>query len=282
MFIQSTYDAICAVIGSGNGQEGNACDVSGTVTSVRMLINQTNHTVSSSSISTQNIDIIKKQIVGASNNLGGGLIEWVKQAFYADNEIDDAYHLMERDASKSGIGASGIIFLPYLLGERAPFSNPYIKGEFIGISRNVIKPDFTRAVFEATAYISRDLLSLIEQFNVRSLSVSGGLARFDSINQIKADVLNLPVYVLDNFESTSIGSLLLCLLTVEHDSYESLCNKLIKIRKIINPMQNNHTIYNDLYHFFVHCRNTMLPLYKEHYDIYRKLEGYAIKGIKNL
>jgi xylulokinase len=134
MFIQSTYDAICAVLGSGNGQAKNACDVSGTVTSVRMLADSAD--ANCFKIPPQKIDIIDKSIIGASNNLGGGLIEWVKQAFYPETIVDDVYFLMEYDAIKSGMGAGGIIFLPYLMGERAPFSNPFIKSEFIGISRN--------------------------------------------------------------------------------------------------------------------------------------------------
>ncbi len=208
-FILTTYDAVCAVLGSGNNSENNACDVSGTVTSVRMLIEEeelaTDYKSSSPFLLVQKIDLINKIVIGSSNNMGGGLIEWLKQAFYDENDVD-VYYRMENDAIKSAIGSNGIVFFPYLLGERAPFVSNNIRAEFIGINRSCTQKDFSRAVFEASAFVTNDLLSVIKDYEPKSLSVSGGLARFDLINQIKADVTGLPVHVLENFESTSLGS----------------------------------------------------------------------------
>jgi xylulokinase len=279
-FILSTYDAICAVIGSGSNIQQNVCDVSGTVTSVRMFVEKPKN--SSRYLQYQTIDLIKKNMVGASNNLGGGLIEWLKQAFYNEDVIEDVYYQMEYDAIKSKIGAAGIIFLPYLLGEREPFSSSNIKGEFIGISRNTVRSDFTRAVFESTAYITRDLLSAIKEYNPTSLSVSGGLARFDIINQIKADVTNLPVNVLENFESTSMGAFLICQTVITGVPYEELCNKFVHIRKTIYPNESNHKIYDDIFSFFIKYRNIIMPIYEEHSVICANLEGYKLKSLKNL
>ena len=206
-FILTTYDAVCAVLGSGNSLRNNACDVSGTVTSVRMLIDEDelDHDFKSTSpfLLVQKIDLINKLVIGSSNNMGGGLIEWLKQAFYDENDVD-VYFRMENDAIKASIGSNGIVFLPYLLGERAPFVSNSIRAEFIGVNRSCKLRDFSRAVFEASAFVTNDLLSVIKDYNPTSLSVSGGLARFDLINQIKADVTGLPVHVLENFESTSL------------------------------------------------------------------------------
>jgi xylulokinase len=281
LFVQSTYDAICAVIGSGNGQSQNACDVSGTVTSVRMLVDGLKESENNLLIS-QYIHVLNKYIVGASNNLGGGLIEWLKQAFYDENDVD-VYYKMEHDAIKASLGASGMIFLPYLLGERAPFISSTVRGEFIGIPRSAKRLDFTRAVFEASAYVTKDLLSMLKLYQPQTLSVSGGLARFDIINQIKADVTNLPVYVVENFESTSIGALLICLLSLDEGMvYNDLCRKFVKVRKIINPNENNSSVYEGLYQFFVSYREQILPHYNLHAEICRNLDDYKIKKIQNL
>ena len=281
LFIQSTYDAICAVVGSGNGQPKNACDVSGTVTSVRMLTDSLK-TSKNDLLISQNIDILDKYITGASNNLGGGLIEWLKQAFYDENDID-VYYKMEHDAMEAPLGASGMIFFPYLLGERAPFVSSSIRGEFIGIPRSAKRMDFTRAVFEASAYATKDLLSMLNAYGPTSLSVSGGLARFDIINQIKADVTNLPVYVVENFESTSIGALLICLLSLNRTTnYNDLCNKFVRIRKIIKPNEHNSAIYENLYDFFINHRNLVLPHYELHAQICQNLDQYKVKTIQNL
>jgi xylulokinase len=120
----------------------------------------------------QHINTIDRTLVGASNNLGGGIIEWYKQAFFG-KENGDVYSKMENQCQMSKVGAGGIIFLPYLLGERAPFINPDARGSFFGISRNSTITDFTRAVFESTGYVTKDLMDLIENsgFPIESITV---------------------------------------------------------------------------------------------------------------
>ncbi len=285
-FILTTYDAVCAVLGSGNSLRNNACDVSGTVTSVRMLIDEDelDHDYKSSSpfLLVQKIDLINKLVIGSSNNMGGGLIEWLKQAFYDENDVD-VYFRMENDAIKASIGSNGIVFLPYLLGERAPFVSNSIRAEFIGVNRSCKLRDFSRAVFEASAFVTNDLLSVIKDYNPTSLSVSGGLARFDLINQIKADVTGLPVHVLENFESTSLGALLLCILANDRSlEYAEVSERILNVRKIINPNEKNNKIYKQYYHFFVEHREVVLDSYDQHALLYKMLDSYASKNIRNL
>jgi xylulokinase len=285
-FILTTYDAVCAVLGSGNSLDNNACDVSGTVTSVRMLINEEDlnpdYKSSSPFLLVQKIDLINKIVIGASNNMGGGLIEWLKQAFYDENDMD-VYFRMENDAIKSSIGSNGIVFLPYLLGERAPFVSNNIRAEFIGINRSCKQKDFSRAVFETAAFVTNDLLSVIKDYNPTSLSVSGGLARFDLINQIKADVTGLPVHVVENFESTSLGALLLCILANDSSlNYSEVSDRILKVRKIINPNEKNNKIYKEYYRFFVDHREVVIDSYENHSLLYKMLDSYASKNIRNL
>ena len=214
--------------------------------------------------------------------MGGGLIEWLKQAFYDEND-PDVYYRIENDATKSSIGASGIIFMPYLLGERAPFVSNNIRAEFIGINRSCKRYDFSRAVFESSAFVTKDLLSLLNQYEPSSLSVSGGLARFDLINQIKADVTGLPVYVVNDFESTSIGALLLSILALnKSQTYEDVSSMLITIRKIINPNKKNTHIYSQFYNFYIKHRDTVIESYDHHATLCKLLESFTSKSIRNL
>ena len=76
-------------------------------------------------------DVYKRQIVGGSNNLGGGLIEWVKQCYYQNEKYP--YELMEKDAREASWGAGGVVFLPYLMGERAPIWNKDARGVFLSL-----------------------------------------------------------------------------------------------------------------------------------------------------
>lgn len=284
-YILTTYDAICAVIGSNSGSKGNVCDVSGTVTSVRVITDINNKVINKdSTILKQDLPLLKCAMIGSSNNLGGGIIEWYKQAFF-NHKGEDVYSKMDNEANLSQPGSNGIIFLPYLLGERSPFVDKDIRSTFFGINRNTTRHDFTRAVFESTAYVTNDLLSLIrsETSEVESLSVSGGLARFDTINQIKADVTNLPVNVIENFESTAIGALIILRVSLgDYVSVQEAASELVSVRKIILPNKSNVGLYKEVFDLYNEIKKYTSVLGTEHAKLLKKLESYSSSTIKNL
>ncbi|NVK40618.1 MAG: FGGY-family carbohydrate kinase [Oceanospirillaceae bacterium] len=282
--VVTTYDAICAVIGAYDGSNNTACDVSGTVTSVRVLTPKTVKNHISPILLSQELGLENLRLIGASNNLGGGIIEWCKQALFDENN-KYVYYDMENSASNSTVGASGIVFLPYLLGERAPFKSDNAKGSFFGISRHSSKDDLTRAVFESTAFVTNDLMNLIVDAGIElgSLSVSGGLARFDLINQIKADVTNKDVKVLENFESTSVGAFVLLGLSI--GKYETLleaCQSIVKIRKIISPSQSSHEVYESFFNLYKSINEALADSYIAHADALKSIESLSSITIKNL
>ena len=283
-FIITTYDAICAVIGSYDGSNNTACDVSGTVTSVRVLTDQKVSKSNNSLVLSQELNIENKRLIGASNNMGGGIMEWYKQAFYDEND-KNVYYTMENHAHSSTVGANGIIFLPYLLGERAPFKSVNAKATFFGVSRTNGIQDFTRAAFEATAYVTNDLLNLSinSGIEIDALSVSGGLARFDLINQIKADVTNKKVNVLENFESTAVGAFILLALSInKYSSLSQASKSAVKVRKVINPIEKNHLLYKSYFEFFKDLNETLLEKYNAHKDLLKKTDNYGTNTISNL
>ncbi|MEP1940750.1 MAG: FGGY-family carbohydrate kinase [Balneola sp.] len=282
-FVVCTYDAICAVLGSSTGEANNACDVSGTVTSVRLLSSEKRE-FSSNILLSQKLDFLNKFMIGASNNLGGGIIEWYKQAFF-DEDDPDVYTKIERLANKSEIGSDGVIFLPYLLGERAPFKSPNASGSFFGLKRNSTIVQFSRAVLESTAFVTKDLIDLIETsgIEVKSLTVSGGLARFDLVNQIKADVCNVPVYVVDNFESTSIGAYLIMTMSSGLEtSLEEALKKFVSIRKVIKPSQKGHQIYSETFKLYKKIRENFSDIYTEHSLLREKYRNHENQIVRNL
>ena len=284
-YVLTTYDSICAVIGSLSGDSGDICDVSGTVTSVRTMVDlnfQVNN--KKNLILSQNLPLIKHSIVGCSNNLGGGIIEWYKQAFFK-NINDQTYSKIESEASDSPPGANGLIFLPFLLGERAPFINNDIKATFFGINRDSNRKDFTRAVFESTGFVTNDLIELIrnENIEVNSLSVSGGLARIDSISQIKADVTNLPVRIVSNFESTSLGAFILLRVSLGHyNSVKDAAKELVSIRKTIYPNKINAEIYSEMYSLYREMTNLSINIGDAHNKLIKKMQKFTTSTIRNL
>lgn len=279
--ILTSYDAICSFIGSGVSSEGEASDVSGTVTVFRMLSKKA-QLLPSSRVYTTPFHQGDFNIIGGSNNLGGGLIEWVKQCYYAKEEYP--YEVMEKEAAESDIGARGIIFLPYLLGERAPIWNDNARGTFFGLERMHTRKDMTRAVFEAAAFIDRTMMEAIGETSadVTTVRLSGGLARVNLISQIKADVTGKEVIVLSEFETTASGAAMMVLNGQEGMSFMELSEHFSKSRMTIHPDMNNHEKYNVVYKLFMETYQQLVPMFDRRIELLEAVRSSRETQIENL
>lgn len=279
--VVTSYDAICSFIGSGVSGEGDASDVSGTVTVFRML-SKKDALLPSNRVYATPFHQGGFMIIGGSNNLGGGLIEWVKQCYYSKEEYP--YEVMEKEASESDIGARGIIFLPYLLGERAPIWNDHARGTFFGLERMHTRKDMTRAVFEAAAFIDRTMMEAIGETtaNVTTVRLSGGLARMNLVSQIKADVTGKEVIVLSEFETTASGAVMMVLNGQEGISFSKLSKKFSKIRATVHPDMDNHEKYNIVYKLFKETYESLVPMFDRRIEILDKIRCPRETQIENL
>ncbi|MDA9297884.1 FGGY-family carbohydrate kinase [Pseudomonadales bacterium] len=275
-YIVSTYDAICAFYGSGASQSGDTCDVSGTVTSLRTFA-KGKVDIPSVAIFSQYQPEFDISIIGGSNNLGGGVIEWAKQAFYSEHE--SPYELMESEAKSVDSGADGVIFLPYLMGERAPLWNDEARGVFFGLSRNHNRKHMIRAIFDSAGFALRSLLEEIESTGqeVEAIRSSGGLSRIHLIAQIKADVLGKEIHIVDQYETTALGAYIL--MGISTGLYKNLndASSIVRIREIIFPNPENHAIYSKGYQLYKRIYSSLLSCYSEHSrlhkdDVYTKSE----------
>lgn len=279
--VLASYDAICSFVGSGVSNEGEASDVSGTVTVFRML-SKKNELIPSNRVYTIPFNQGNYSIIGGSNNLGGGLIEWVKQCYYAKEEYP--YEVMEKEAAESEIGARGIIFLPYLLGERAPIWNDNARGTFFGLERMHTRKDMTRAVFEASAFIDRSMMEAIGETsaNVTTIRLSGGLARVNLISQIKADVTGKEVIVLSEFETTASGAAMIVLNGQERLEFSALGIRFSKSRMTIHPDMENHKKYNVVYKLFKETYEQLIPMFERRIELLDTIRESRETQIENL
>lgn len=278
----TSYDAICSFVGSGVTEEGEASDVSGTVTVFRALSRKKNlagnNTVYHVPFYQENA-----QIVGGSNNLGGGLIEWVKQCYYQKEEYP--YEIMEKDAGESEIGAKGLIFLPYLLGERTPIWDDNARGVFFGLERMHTRKDMTRAVFESTGYIDWNIIEEIAKtgIDINSVRLSGGLARMNLISQLKADILGRDVMVLAEFETTASGAAMMVLMGQGvYQSLKEAADKFAMIRMIIKPNMENHKKYAYMYELYKETYDSLKELFVKRMDIVKQIRKDREIQIENL
>jgi sugar (pentulose or hexulose) kinase len=279
--ILTTYDAICAVFGSGVAGPGMACDVSGTVTSLRVAVPEVNSGPTCGLF--QQFDASTGlHIIGGSNNLGGGLIEWARQCFYAGDE--SAYQNMEVEALDCGLGAEGLVFLPYLLGERAPLWDLDARGVFFGLERRHSRKHIIRAVLESAALAMVFLKEALETRTgpMQTMRVSGGLARLKIMASLKADILGVEVQVPSEFESTALGAWLLCRLALKSFStIEEACS-LVDVREVIRPDRINTPKYRELTAFFKDLYAACRPLYEKRRALMHRIYDTETVCIENL
>jgi xylulokinase len=278
----STYDAICSFFGSGVQDEGDASDVSGTVTSFRAL-SKKNELKQTKRVFTLSDRVNRIKIIGGSNNLGGGLIEWLKQCFYSNEQYP--YEIMEEEANVSDLGAHGLIFLPYLMGERAPLWNEDARGIFFGLERIHTRMDIARAVFESTGFILASLITAVEETGVRinKIYLSGGLARNNLISQLKADICGKDTYIMDDFETTAAGAAILVLVACrELPNIKEAAERFSSVKMIIKSNPFRHKKYRIINELYDKVYETNKELYGYRKEIIRKLYRSTETTVKNL
>lgn len=261
--VVSSYDAICAVYGAGVAAPGDACDVSGTVTSFRAVTDLKLRDPSGRLFVAPHVRA-GLYLAGGSNNLGGGVVEWVKQLLYASEA--HAYAAMESDAEDSPPGAAGITFLPYLLGERAPIWDANARGVFFGLGRNHGRADLLRAVFEGVGFSILDIADRLRELGVEVHRVvaSGGLARIAPVQQIKADMLGVPVFLPEELETTALGAALVAGVNAgTFSSIEEATQTAVRIKRSFEPDRARTEMYGDFFGVYRSLYESLKDLFAE-------------------
>ncbi len=204
----------------------------------------------------------KWHVMGVMLSAGGSL-RWLRDTLcaaeleIAGNMGADAYELMTAEAAQAPVGSEGLVFLPYLTGERTPYPNPNARGMFFGLSLRHGKPHMIRAILEGVAYGLKDSLDIIEAMGVEIAQVraSGGGARSALWRQIQTDVTGYPHSVINVDEGPAYGAALLAAVGASiYDSVPGACEATI--RTVDTPEVNArahelysryHALYQDLY-----------------------------------
>ncbi len=143
----------------------------------------------------------------------GGSLRWLRDSLGPQTWGDgrDAYAVMTAEAAAVPPGAEGLVFLPYLTGERTPHADPHARGAFVGLTLRHRRGHLVRAVMEGVALGLRDSLDVMGVLGVRSAQVrgSGGGARSVLWRQILADVFNREVVTVTATEGAAFGAALL-------------------------------------------------------------------------
>lgn len=159
--------------------------------------------------------------VMAVTQAAGLSLRWLRDTVGALPGRGDAYDRLCREAERAAAGANGLLFLPYLMGERTPHLDPAARGAWIGLTAAHGRAELVRSVLEGVAYSLRDGLEILQGMGIRPrrLALSGGGARGRVWPRIQADVLGLPCLRWGRDEGAAHGAALLAIAgTLARDS----------------------------------------------------------------
>lgn len=147
----------------------------------------------------------------------GGSLQWYRRRFgQAEESVaqasgTDAYDLLLAEAAKVSPGAEGLLYLPYLLGERTPHLNPDARGAFVGLDWRHDKSHVVRAILEGVAFSLRDVWELLADLGtpLNQVRVSGGGAQGRLWMEIFSSVLNRPVETMGGAQGPAYGAAML-------------------------------------------------------------------------
>ncbi len=183
----------------------------------------------------------------------------------AEKESTSVYKLMDEEAFSSPLGANGLIYLPYLLGERSPRWNSLARGCFIGLKKEHTRSDILRAGLEGIIFnlgIINDIFSSAS--NIEYMNITGGLAKNVKVAQLISDIYGIPINIVKNSEqATSIGAAICAGVGIGLFKDFNVINDFIEIECKLVPNMENYNKYQVYREVFENTYIAMLPIYKQ-------------------
>ena len=175
-----------------------------------------------------------------------GSLRWYHDTFAPNTDYDD----LLAPAADVLPGSEGLIFLPYLTGERTPHPDPLARGAFVGLTVRHTRAHLTRAVIEGVSFGLRDSFELMKKAGlppIKQVRASGGGTKSALWRQILADVLQAEIVTINTAEGAAYGAAILAAVGVEaFDSVESACEQLIRVTGR-TEMGKDTAVYNQIY-----------------------------------
>jgi xylulokinase len=178
-----------------------------------------------------------------------GSLRWYRDTLAPDLDYDD----LLAPAADLPPGAEGLLFLPYLTGERTPHPDPLARGAFVGLTVRHTRAHMTRAVLEGVAFGLRDSFRLMQStgLEIQQVRVSGGGAQSALWRQILADVLDTALVTVNTTEGAAYGAALLA--GVGAGAWESVpaaCKATIRVVERTDPRPEAVARYDELYSLY--------------------------------
>jgi xylulokinase len=207
---------------------------------------------------------------------GGGALKWfvdnLCQGVGSRNE--SAYEILNREAAAIAPGSEGLVFLPYLAGERTPHADPDARGCFIGLTLKHTRGHMARAIMEGVALAMRDSLEIIRDLGVpvRQIIASGGGSRSELWRQIQADVFGQRADTINAEQGPAYGVALLAAVGAgEFANVQQACKATIRVVGKTPCRRGDAAVYDRLFPHFQ-------QLYRSLKDDFKAIAGLNLPG----
>jgi xylulokinase len=174
----------------------------------------------------------------------------------ANGELD-SYESLTAEAMQAPAGADGVLWLPYLMGERTPHLDPHTRAALVGLAASHTRAHVVRAILEGVAFSLRDTLTIFGEMNVpvENIRLGGGGARSPLWRQIQADVYGHTVELAEAEEGAAYGAALLAGVGCGvWQSVDAACEQVVRVRERVEPdadavraLNARYKVYQALY-----------------------------------
>ena len=191
---------------------------------------------------------------------GAGLsLRWFRDNFghaeswYARQAEVDPYELIIREAEKVRPGSDGLLWLPYLMGERTPHLDSQARGMWFGLTAAHTRAHLVRSILEGVAFSLRDSLEIFQELGipVEQIRASGGGSRSFLWRQIQADIYGKELVTLRTSEGSAFGAALLAGVgAMIYKSVEESAQATIQVQESLAPQPDQVAIYERYYQVY--------------------------------
>ncbi|HHU64121.1 MAG TPA: xylulokinase [Clostridiales bacterium] len=272
-------DQTAGGVGNGVVDEGIVSSTIGTSGVVFACVNKPQIDTKGRGIHTFCHSVEDKWAVFGCTLAAGGSYKWLRDKFsvvekeFARLRGMDTYDVMDLSAGKAQPGCGGLLFAPYLIGERTPYPDPDARGLFFGLTLRHGWPEIVRSVMEGVTFSLRDSLEILREFgvNVKQVRASGGGAKSPLWRQMQADIFNTEVITTNVEEGPAVGAAIMSAVgSGYYSTVQEACKKIIKPLSKTEPIKENVELYEDLYGIYKSLYPTLKDTFKKEAEIMKK------------
>jgi xylulokinase len=263
-------DGSCAGVGVGCVRPGSAYNYLGSSSWIALTVEQP---IVDPQMRTMNWAHCVPGYLHPSGTMqaAGSSFQWLKETVCTQEQREaqaagaDVYELINQQIERSVPGAGGVLFLPYMLGERTPRWNPRAKGAFVGLSLATRREDLLRAVLEG---ISMNLGIIVNIFRqhvpLDAITVIGGGAKGAVWRQMLADIYGCRIQKLNYLEeATSMGAAVVGGVAAGVFPDFDVIERFVGVEDVIVPNPANQAVYQRIMPVFDKCYHALVDVYEE-------------------